>query len=150
MSNLRHDPLSQFVKGRIREQHLSRRDVSVRSGGEIAESYVGAIMNGTCTNVSIDKLRALARGIGVDEMELARIALGRPTEPVEFTDSEVNHSLILVDLRKKSVISSDVAQITQLVMELSPKDRTTVLKLVRKVVREKTRRRLKTSIRRAR
>jgi hypothetical protein len=61
----------------------------------------------------------------------------------------VNHSLILVDLRKKSVISSDVAQITQLVMELSPKDRTTVLKLVRKVVKEKTRRRIK-SVRRAR
>jgi transcriptional regulator with XRE-family HTH domain len=137
MADPQLDPLSYFVKRRIREQNLSRRDVSVRSGGEIAESYVGAIMNGTCTNVSIDKLRALARGIGVGELELARIALGRTTGPAEPDSADFDHSLILVDLRKKAVISSDVGLITQLVMELTPRERTRVLKFVKRVAKDR-------------
>ena len=131
------DPLSRYVQRKVKEQHLSRRDVSVRSGGEIGESYVGAIMNGTCANVTIDKLRALARGIGADEMELARIALGSAVAPAIAAVTDDEHSLILVDIRKKVIISSDVAEIARHLVQLSPRERNSVLRFVRKLVKAK-------------
>jgi len=68
MDKSQMDPFSRYVRRRMREQHLSRRDVSARSGGKIGESYVGAIIKGKCTNVSIDKLVMSA-----DVAEIARL-----------------------------------------------------------------------------
>ena len=139
MDKSQMDPFSRYVRRRMREQHLSRRDVSARSGGKIGESYVGAIIKGKCTNVSIDKLKALARGLGVDEMELARIALG-DGEQSSFAGSETeDRSLILVDMRKKAVMSADVAEIARLLVQLSPRERSGVSKFVRRLINERAR-----------
>jgi transcriptional regulator with XRE-family HTH domain len=140
MPRLNQNPLSEYIRRKINEQHLSRHDVSVRSGGLIAESYVGAIMNGTCSNVSIDKLKALARGLGTDELELVRVALGAttPVEPEAWGESE-NHALVLLDLKNKAVISSDVAAITHQLMELSARERASVKRFVGKLIRERGR-----------
>jgi hypothetical protein len=135
MSRLNKNPLSDYVRRKIDEQHLSRHDVCVRSGGLIGESYVGAIINGTCTNVSIDKLKALARGVGADEVELARVALGdaMPTGSDQWNRAE-EPAFVLLDLKSKAVISSDIAAIANQLTRLSPRERSSVMRFVQKLI----------------
>ncbi|MCP9496713.1 MAG: helix-turn-helix transcriptional regulator [Pyrinomonadaceae bacterium MAG19_C2-C3] len=61
--------------------------VAERSGGLIAQSYFFKIENGLVKNVSIEKLRAIARGLGISEEELLRVARGKPKSVDEDLES---------------------------------------------------------------
>jgi transcriptional regulator with XRE-family HTH domain len=126
--------LSRYVERVMQEKHLSRRDVKLRSGGEITDSYVSGIISGNATNLSVDKLKALARGLRVREIELIRVAFGLSDEPQRIADQ--SHNLVLLDITKKTVISNDVAEIVQEVIRLSPAERAIVLQYVKRVGRE--------------
>jgi len=133
MSKTNKQGLSRYVELVMKEKHLSRRDVKLRSGGKITDSYVTAIINGTAKNPSIDKLKALARGLRVREMELIRAAFGLSEERVPKRVADKSHNLLLVDIKKKSIISNDVAEIVQEVVKLSPSERAVVLQYVKRV-----------------
>jgi transcriptional regulator with XRE-family HTH domain len=60
----------------LKEKRLSLRDVQVISGWKITDAYVGSIINGRAKNLSVEKLQALARGLGVNEDEIFRVARG--------------------------------------------------------------------------
>ena len=73
------ETLADYVR-RIRyEKNLSLRDVSIRSGGQIANSHISRIENGEAAGVSVDKLQALAKGLGVSEDEIFAVARGKST-----------------------------------------------------------------------
>jgi hypothetical protein len=144
MGNKVENPLSRFVRNKMREEHLSRRDVSIRSGGLIGETYVGAITSGTCTNVTVEKLKALARGLGIDEMELAAVAFGEAAESWKDDSAAADHSFLLINVKKKVLMSADVAEITRQLIELGPRERSAVLKFVTRLVKEKARKKEKT------
>jgi transcriptional regulator with XRE-family HTH domain len=133
MSKAAKQGLSHYVDRVMKEKHLSRRDVKLRSGGEITDSYVSGIISGSATNLSVEKLKALARGLRVPEMELIRVAFGMSDERETPGTADQSHNLILVDLSRKNVISSDVAEIVHEVMGLSPADRTVVLQFVKRL-----------------
>ena len=80
MSKTGKQGLSHYVDRVMKEKHLSRRDVKLRSGGEITDSYVSGIISGSAKNLSVEKLKALARGLRVREMELIRVAFGLSDE----------------------------------------------------------------------
>lgn len=127
--------LSRYVERVMKEKHLSRRDVKLRSGGEITDSYVSGIISGSAKNLSVDKLKALARGLRVREIELIRVAFGFSDEPVPHRVADQSHNLLLLDITKKTVISNDVAEIVQEVIKLSPPERAVVLQYVKRVGR---------------
>lgn len=135
--------LSRYVERVIKEKHLSRRDVQLRSGGEITESYVSGIISGTFRNLSIDKLKALARGLRVPEKQLVRVALELSEEQEIGTSkasaSDKSHNLLLLDIAKKNFIGADVAEIVHEVLKLSPTDRAIVLQYVRRLGRAERR-----------
>jgi transcriptional regulator with XRE-family HTH domain len=56
---------------------LSLNDVVRLSGHQIANSHVSRIENGLTTNVTTDKLRALAKGLSVPEEEIFAVARGK-------------------------------------------------------------------------
>lgn len=128
----KHD-LSQYVERVMKEKRLSRRDVKLRSGGEITDSYVSGIVSGTATNLSVEKIKALARGLRVREMELIRVAFGQSDEREVPRGPDQSHNLVLIDLTKKAVMSNDIAEIVQEVLGLSPADRTIVLQFVKRL-----------------
>ena len=68
--------LAQFAKAAREEAGLTLMQVSERSGGQITDGHVSRIENGFVKNVKPDKLRALARGLGVPLLALAMAALG--------------------------------------------------------------------------
>lgn len=127
--------LSRYVDRVMKEKHLSRRDVKLRSGGEITDSYVSGIISGSAQNLSVDKLKALARGLRVREMDLIRVAFGLSDEPEPQRDDDQSHNLLLLDITKKTIISSDVAEIANEVIKLSPAERAVVLQYVKRIGR---------------
>ena len=133
MAKTYKEDLSQYVARVIKEKRLSRHDVKLRSGGEITDSYVSGIISGTFTNLSVQKLKALAWGLRVDEKELIRVAFGRSKEREAHSVADQSHNLILVDITKKSVLSTDLAEIVHEVMKLSPADRAIVLRYVKRM-----------------
>lgn len=130
MSKTRKQGLSHYVDRVMKEKHLSRRDVKLRSGGEITDSYVSGIISGAAKNLSVEKLKALARGLRVREMELIRVAFGLTDDREAHRSVDQSHNLVLLDITRKTVISNDVAEIVQEVIKLSPSERAIVLQYV--------------------
>ncbi len=133
MSKPRKEGLSRYVERVMREKHLSRRDVKLKSGGEITDSYVSGIISGSANNLSIEKLKALARGLRVREIELIRVAFGLSDEPQAPRIIDQSHSLVLVDITKKTVVSNDVAEIVHEIISLPPANRAVVLQYVKRL-----------------
>ena len=135
MSKTSKPGLSRYVERVMKEKHLSRRDVKLRSGGEITDSYVSGIISGSAKNLSVDKLKALARGLRVRDIELIRVAFGLSDERAPRRVADQSHNLLLLDITKKAVISNDVAEIVQEVIKLSPAERAVVLQYVKRLGR---------------
>ena len=135
MSKTRKEGLSRYVDRIMREKHLSRSDVKLRSGGEITDSYVSAIISGVATNLSVEKLKALARGLRVSERKLVNVAFGHSEEFESDRTVDQSHNLILLDIRKKSIISNDVAEIVHEVVKLPAAERAVVLRYVKRLGR---------------
>jgi Helix-turn-helix len=133
MSKPRKEGLSRYVERVMKEKRLSRRDVKLRAGGDITDSYVSGIISGSAKNPSVEKLKALARGLRVPEMELIRVAFGLWDESVAPRIVDKSHDFLLVDLTKKTVISNDVAEIVQGIVSLAPADRAVVLQYVKRL-----------------
>ena len=75
------ETLQDYVR-RVRiEKNLSAVDVETRSANTISDAYVLQIENGAAKNPSPEKLKALAKGLGVSEDEVFRVARGRPAQP---------------------------------------------------------------------
>lgn len=133
MAKTYKEDLSQYVARVLKEKRLSRHDVKLRSGGEITDSYVSGIISGAFTNLSVQKLKALAWGLRVDEKELISVAFGLSKEREVHSVADQSHNLILVDITKKSVLSTDFTEIVHEVMKLEPAERAVVLKYVKRL-----------------
>src|SRR6266404_1094641 len=135
MSKMRKEGLSRYVDRIMKEKHLSRSDVKLRSGGEITDSYVSAIISGAATNLSVEKLKALARGLRVSERRLVNVAFGHSERVESDRTVDQSHNLILLDIKNKSIISTDVAEIVLEVVKLPAAERAVVLRYVKRLSR---------------
>ncbi|MCA1618439.1 MAG: helix-turn-helix domain-containing protein [Acidobacteria bacterium] len=75
----KRETLSDYVRLKLIQNELTTREVQERSnsGGEkITQSYVSQIVSGTAKNLTLTKLRALARGLGVPIEEVISRAYG--------------------------------------------------------------------------
>lgn len=83
------ETLADYVRRVRDEKRLSLADVSQLSGGQITRSHISRIENGELTNVGLDKLRALAKGLGVTEDEVFSVARGvKPVTEHDLADDE--------------------------------------------------------------
>jgi transcriptional regulator with XRE-family HTH domain len=74
MSN--KESLGNYVSRILKEKGLSITDVKERSGGRISEGYICGISKGKVGGLTLGKLLALARGLGVAEEEIVAVAIG--------------------------------------------------------------------------
>ena len=76
--------LAEYVKETRLGKRFTTTEVERNSGGKISDSYISRIEAGQVTNVSLDKLDALAEGLQVPRDEVHRIARGlSPEAPKE-------------------------------------------------------------------
>lgn len=128
----RADGLARYVARVLKEKRLSRRDVQVISGWKITDAYVGSIINGRARNLSVEKLQALARGLGVNDDEIFRVARGAGgSGQVDNRAGDPWHSVMFLRLMERVVSDPDVKQILDIVADLSEEDRAIVLKIAK-------------------
>jgi transcriptional regulator with XRE-family HTH domain len=72
----RTEKLPDYIRRIRAEKGLSTADVEKKSGFTVTDGYVSHIENGRVKNVSPEKLRALAKGLGVSEDEIFAIVRG--------------------------------------------------------------------------
>jgi Helix-turn-helix. len=121
------ESLSEYVSRVMEEKSLRPVDVARKSGGGIGDSHVTNIANGTTQNVSIERLAALATGLGVDPVELFKVATG-----VELT--EVNLALLSRVFEKLS--NSDASKLLILIDRMSQKQLKVLLSAAEKAVKK--------------
>ncbi|HYL98899.1 MAG TPA: helix-turn-helix transcriptional regulator [Blastocatellia bacterium] len=83
---MKRETLAQYVKRVMKEKGLNPPAVEKLSAKKITDAYVVSIVSGKQKNPSVSKLVALAEGLGVDDIELFKIAKGmavdaHPPEP---------------------------------------------------------------------
>lgn len=71
------ESLGDFVRRIRQEKKLSLAEVQAQAKDGIARSHVSRIENGEADNLSTEKLKALAEGLGVSEDEIFAIARGQ-------------------------------------------------------------------------
>ena len=74
------DSLSEFVRRILVEKGLSTYDVQKASGNRVSAATVTKIMNGDIRSSSIETLSGLAKGLGIPEDQLFRVARGLPAD----------------------------------------------------------------------
>jgi transcriptional regulator with XRE-family HTH domain len=70
------EKLRAFIEEVIEKEGITVAEIARRSGGEITDSYIFDIRSGKTKSVGVEKLNALARGLGVSNVDLFRIASG--------------------------------------------------------------------------
>lgn len=115
--------LSQLIRRVISQKKLRLRDIQVKSGHQITESYVSRIMTGSVKNITLDKLIALAKGIGEDEHTLFSAYLGRPaelsSEPLDVFGLDVAEFGSLI---QKVSVNPDLIEIMKESADLPPEE----------------------------
>jgi transcriptional regulator with XRE-family HTH domain len=94
------EDLADYVKRARHENGLSQRDVEAKSSGGISKGYIGQIENREVLGLSVtpQKLRALAKGLGVSEDEIFAVARGKSLDQNGFRESEF--ALMYEDVQK--------------------------------------------------
>ena len=120
--------LSRYVKTVLKEKGFTQRDIEVRSGGEITDGYVADILRGSARNPSALKIKALARGLGVDAHELFDIVCG-PLKP----GSSQQHTLYasgvieLLEMMQEIAENPELTRILGEAVQLLPEERSIIL-----------------------
>src|SRR5262245_26506542 len=130
------EDLSDYVRRILSQKRLSFRDVQRRSGGRITQGYVGAIVHGRYANPSVEKLKALACGLGENEEVVFRVARGLSPEAASSSRTEEvkgggSRELELVELMHKIVSEPDILKLIQELVDLPPHARQVLLQVVR-------------------
>ena len=123
--------LSQYVRRVMKLKGLTQNDVERMSGGRITDGYVASITTNRATNLSVDKLVALADGLGVDADELFHVARGLPED--EQTTTYTTDALNILETVQKVVASPEVTEILDEALRMSPEKRRLLLKLMKRV-----------------
>src|ERR1700752_3757183 len=123
------DGLSIYIARVLKKKRLSLRDVQVMSDSKITDTYVGSILRGRASNPTVEKLQALARGLGVDEDEIFRVARGLTgSGSGDNASADPWHSVMILRLMEEVVSRPSVKEILEQVIELSDEDRAVVLR----------------------
>lgn len=135
MAKKEQETLGRFVDRVMKEKGLSQKQVEEMSGGAIKASYVGSIVRGEAKNPSVEKMKALARGIGVDEESLFRIARGqRPDEKAARSNPDLWYMRRVFKVTDWLLARSDLVDSLEELMRLDYEDQRVVIDSVKKII----------------
>jgi len=122
MAESRTESLRESIARIMKEKGLRVRDIRRRSESSITESYISEILKGVATNPSIEKLVALGRGLGVDPVELFKVASGSRADDAERRASDRSYAVKILDMTRSIALSPDLISIAEEVSRLSESD----------------------------
>lgn len=138
--------LGEYVKWVMKLKGLTQKDVQRMAGGRITDGYVASITTGRASNLSVEKLSALADGLGVDLDDLFHVASGR-REKLDGRNKTrgATDPLVILETVQKVVASPDVTEILHEVVGLSSEERASLLGFIKRLgtIKRKARRKAK-------
>ncbi|HKQ04930.1 MAG TPA: helix-turn-helix domain-containing protein [Blastocatellia bacterium] len=138
MRRLGKEKLAEYVSRVIKQKQLKLRDVERRAGGEITNGYVSGIINNRIKNVSLAKLKALARGLEVDVYELFKASMD---EPRQLADEVASYSqpdvLWLLGMMREIASTPELLKILHELVQMEPQDREMVIRVVESIGKSK-------------
>jgi transcriptional regulator with XRE-family HTH domain len=142
MPNSLTEELSHYVRRIMRVKRLTLRDVEVRSKGKITDGYVSGIINGVAKNPSVEKVMALALGLGVGPEEVFYVACGLPAKPSRNAhQADIGLAQQALELMHKVLVNPDLMNIVQEAASLPPAERERALRSIRRLNNKASRRR---------
>jgi transcriptional regulator with XRE-family HTH domain len=112
MARKRDGRLGEYILRTSKEKDLTLRDIEARSGGKITHGYLSKIISGSTKNVTVDKILAIARGLGVSEEDVFDAARGcAPHAEPDFSQSD----FAALFFKYRDLTSDDKAEIDRLI-----------------------------------
>lgn len=121
------DELRNLIKQIMDEKGLTALQIEKASGRKIKDSYISDILSGKTKSISVDKVNALAEGLGIDSIEVFKAASG---EKVIFTREDPWPGRILLRTMGKIMDNPELTEIVKELVDLKP----TKLRMVKKLI----------------
>lgn len=138
MRRLGKEKLADYVKRVMKQKQFKLREVEHRSGGEITNGYISGIINGRINNVSLDKLKALAKGLEVDVYELFSAAMDEPRQLADEVSSYAQPDVLwLLGIMQEIAATPELLKILHELVQMTPKDREIVVKVIESIGKTK-------------
>jgi transcriptional regulator with XRE-family HTH domain len=124
--------LSNYIRRIMRLKGLTQKDIEHRSNGGITGGYVASLLAGRAKNLSVEKLKALARGLDVEPVELFRVAGGLSADSDDDPKGGYTPDpLMILEIVQKAVASQEMMELLEEMVRLSPRQREVLLKAIR-------------------
>ena len=117
------ETLSQYVDRVMKQKSLKVRDIERNSGKKITNSHISKILNGKATNLTADKIVALAEGLEVSPHEVFSVISGHPIADAD----EMASVAAFADLIQKIAVNPVILEITQELLRMPVKHQVGVL-----------------------
>ncbi|HYP26014.1 MAG TPA: helix-turn-helix transcriptional regulator [Blastocatellia bacterium] len=121
------EELIKLIQQVMREKGLSVLQIQKRSGDKIKDSFISDILKGKTKTLSVEKVHALAEGLGVDSIDVFKAASGNA---VKFVNTEPWPPRMLLKTMEQVV---DNPQLTKIMLSLS-KMKPSKIKAILKIV----------------
>lgn len=121
------DELREYIQQFLDQTGLPRLQIEKRSGGKIKDSTIEDILNGRTKSISVEKLNALAEGMGVDAIELFKVASGKKSV---FKHDDPWPSHVLVKSVEAIISNPDLTAIVKALLVAKPAKIKAVKKLI--------------------
>jgi transcriptional regulator with XRE-family HTH domain len=123
------EKLRAYIEEVIKKEGLNNAEIQRRSEGEITDSYLIDIRKGKTKHISVEKLNALAKGLGVSNIELFRIASG---EDIPYRNEDAWPSHLLSKTIDAIVHSPELTRAVKAIIAMKPAKLKALLKQLEK------------------
>jgi transcriptional regulator with XRE-family HTH domain len=135
MHKIGRESLSEYVKRVVKQKDLKLRDIERNSEGKITNGYISGIVNGKITNLSVDKLKALALGLDVDAHDVFAAAIGEVRHKIRsLSNKSAPNAQWLIEIMQEVLASPELTNLIDELVHLSRKERAMVMKVVQSLI----------------
>lgn len=121
--------LRAYIREVMRQKNLKVKDIQAQSGGKIKDAYISDILSGKTKSIGVEKLIALAEGLGVDSLELFKAAAGNRVD-YSLNDPWPGRALLLT--LQKIMDNPDLTALVKAAVDLKPAKLKALLKQLEK------------------
>lgn len=111
----------------MKEKGLSVLQIQKRSGGKIKDSFIFDILKGKTKTLSVEKVHALAEGMGIDSIDVFKAASGGA---VNFINTEPWPPKKLLKTMEQVVDNPQLTKIMQELAKMKPSRVRAILEII--------------------